>query len=103
MKYGRVDVSGPEQCPEEGKLPGRLPNLRVLWAFGFYLLCIDLVNWLTFQALVLLLRMHTPGDGVSKIHLFSEWFMFLMSPSLEDSVGHVTYVLIYFRNVVHYC
>jgi len=22
MKYGRVDVSGPEQCPEEGRLPG---------------------------------------------------------------------------------
>ncbi|KAG1369934.1 putative L-ascorbate peroxidase 6, chloroplastic/mitochondrial [Cocos nucifera] len=23
MKYGRVDVSGPEQCPPEGKLPGK--------------------------------------------------------------------------------
>lgn len=23
MKYGRVDVSGPEQCPEEGRLPGK--------------------------------------------------------------------------------
>lgn len=22
MKYGRVDVAGPEQCPEEGRLPG---------------------------------------------------------------------------------
>jgi hypothetical protein len=22
MKYGRVDVTGPEQCPPEGKLPG---------------------------------------------------------------------------------
>ncbi|KAG6478162.1 hypothetical protein ZIOFF_061594 [Zingiber officinale] len=22
MKYGRVDVSGPEQCPDEGRLPG---------------------------------------------------------------------------------
>lgn len=22
MKYGRVDASGPEQCPEEGRLPG---------------------------------------------------------------------------------
>ncbi|KAK6939897.1 hem peroxidase [Dillenia turbinata] len=25
MKYGRVDVSGPEQCPEEGKLPAAGP------------------------------------------------------------------------------
>ncbi|KAK6938385.1 hem peroxidase [Dillenia turbinata] len=25
MKYGRVDVSGPEQCPEEGKLPDAGP------------------------------------------------------------------------------
>ncbi|CDP10929.1 unnamed protein product [Coffea canephora] len=24
MKYGRVDVSGPEQCPEEGRLPGKM-------------------------------------------------------------------------------
>ncbi|MCI04768.1 ascorbate peroxidase, partial [Trifolium medium] len=23
MKYGRVDVTGPEQCPEEGRLPGK--------------------------------------------------------------------------------
>lgn len=22
MKYGRVDVSGPDECPEEGRLPG---------------------------------------------------------------------------------
>jgi len=22
MKYGRVDVSAPEECPEEGRLPG---------------------------------------------------------------------------------
>lgn len=22
MNYGRVDASGPEQCPEEGRLPG---------------------------------------------------------------------------------
>lgn len=22
MRYGRVDVSGPEECPEEGRLPG---------------------------------------------------------------------------------
>ncbi|ONK77447.1 uncharacterized protein A4U43_C02F6620 [Asparagus officinalis] len=27
MKYGRVDVTGPEQCPEEGKLPGVMLNL----------------------------------------------------------------------------
>lgn len=25
MKYGRVDVSGPEQCPEEGRLPAAGP------------------------------------------------------------------------------
>nr|ATL77049.1 ascorbate peroxidase 3 [Phellodendron amurense] len=25
MKYGRVDVSGPEQCPEEGRLPNAGP------------------------------------------------------------------------------
>ncbi|PKA66790.1 L-ascorbate peroxidase T, chloroplastic [Apostasia shenzhenica] len=25
MKYGRVDVTGPEQCPEEGKLPAAGP------------------------------------------------------------------------------
>ncbi|ONK58594.1 uncharacterized protein A4U43_C09F14670 [Asparagus officinalis] len=25
MKYGRVDVTGPEQCPEEGKLPDAGP------------------------------------------------------------------------------
>ncbi|EXB60099.1 L-ascorbate peroxidase T [Morus notabilis] len=25
MKYGRVDVSGPEQCPEEGRLPSAGP------------------------------------------------------------------------------
>ncbi|KAI9072792.1 hypothetical protein K1719_045234 [Acacia pycnantha] len=24
MKYGRLDVSGPDQCPEEGRLPGRM-------------------------------------------------------------------------------
>ena len=24
IKYGRVDVSEPEQCPEEGRLPGKL-------------------------------------------------------------------------------
>ena len=24
MKYGRVDASGPEQCPEEGRLPGKI-------------------------------------------------------------------------------
>ena len=24
MKYGRVDVLEPEQCPEEGRLPGKL-------------------------------------------------------------------------------
>lgn len=24
MKYGRVDVSGSEQCPEEGRLPGKI-------------------------------------------------------------------------------
>ncbi|GFZ09782.1 stromal ascorbate peroxidase [Actinidia rufa] len=24
MKYGRVDISGPEQCPEEGRLPERI-------------------------------------------------------------------------------
>lgn len=22
MKYGRIDVSGPDECPEEGRLPG---------------------------------------------------------------------------------
>ncbi|KAK7311541.1 hypothetical protein RJT34_09753 [Clitoria ternatea] len=26
MKYGRVDVSGPEQCPEEGRLPDAGPS-----------------------------------------------------------------------------
>lgn len=25
MKYGRVDVSGPTDCPEEGRLPGKNP------------------------------------------------------------------------------
>ena len=24
VKYGRVDVSEPKQCPEEGRLPGKL-------------------------------------------------------------------------------
>ena len=23
MKYGRVDVSVPDECPEEGRLPGK--------------------------------------------------------------------------------
>jgi hypothetical protein len=23
MKYGRVDVTGPAECPEEGRLPGK--------------------------------------------------------------------------------
>lgn len=27
MKYGRVDVSGPEQCPEEGRLPCKWTNI----------------------------------------------------------------------------
>jgi hypothetical protein len=29
MKYGRVDVTGPEQCPPEGKLPGKKFEIRV--------------------------------------------------------------------------
>lgn len=29
MKYGRVDASGPEDCPEEGRLPGKW-HLRLL-------------------------------------------------------------------------
>ena len=29
MKYGRVDVTGPEQCPEEGRLPGKKLSLYV--------------------------------------------------------------------------
>lgn len=52
MKYGRVDVSAPEQCPEEGRLPGKttIPNLQLkkrnvcslpsrstsAWYFPFY-------------------------------------------------------------------
>ena len=24
MRYGREDVSGPEQCPDEGRLPGEI-------------------------------------------------------------------------------
>lgn len=26
MKYGRVDASGPEDCPEEGRLPGKVSS-----------------------------------------------------------------------------
>lgn len=37
MRYGRIDVSGPEQCPEEGRLPGRLTmhSLGVVWKKTF--------------------------------------------------------------------
>lgn len=28
MKYGRVDASGPEQCPEEGRLPGKITVIK---------------------------------------------------------------------------
>ena len=31
MKYGRVDVSGPDQCPEEGRLPGTINLTLVIW------------------------------------------------------------------------
>ena len=35
MKYGRVDVSEPEQCPEEGRLPGKLTVIK--WSmYDFY-------------------------------------------------------------------
>lgn len=36
MKYGRVDVTGPEQCPPEGKLPGWLIS-----SLDFAVLCIQ--------------------------------------------------------------
>lgn len=29
MKYGRVDVSTPDQCPEEGRLPGVITNIII--------------------------------------------------------------------------
>lgn len=29
MKYGRVDASGPEDCPEEGRLPGKVSLFTV--------------------------------------------------------------------------
>ena len=36
MKYGRVDVSGPEQCPEEGRLPGKLYIFHGVFRSNFY-------------------------------------------------------------------
>lgn len=37
MKYGRVDVSGPEQCPEEGRLPGKYTfDVYRIWLGIFY-------------------------------------------------------------------
>ncbi|KAJ0025908.1 hypothetical protein Pint_08147 [Pistacia integerrima] len=40
MKYGRVDVSGPDQCPEEGRLPGvkcTCPSM----VYIFFLVCLE--------------------------------------------------------------
>lgn len=29
MKYGRVDTSSPDECPEEGRLPGNQIDLSI--------------------------------------------------------------------------
>ena len=42
MKYGRVDVTAPEQCPEEGRLPGK--EHRICWYLYFAKRMIQLVN-----------------------------------------------------------
>ena len=33
MKYGRIDISGPEQCPEAGRLPGKLASKWPMYEF----------------------------------------------------------------------
>lgn len=37
MKYGRVDASGPDQSPEEGRLPG-MSSLAYLCALISYII-----------------------------------------------------------------
>ncbi|MBA0597365.1 hypothetical protein Gorai_007172, partial [Gossypium raimondii] len=41
MKYGRVDVSGPNECPEEGRLPGKYQCIRLC-------LCLETTNLIAF-------------------------------------------------------
>ncbi|MBA0838706.1 hypothetical protein Goarm_004503, partial [Gossypium armourianum] len=41
MKYGRVDVSGPSECPEEGRLPGKCLCIRLC-------LCLETTNLIAF-------------------------------------------------------
>lgn len=33
MKYGRLDVTGPEQSPEEGRLPGEKVEMHTFYIF----------------------------------------------------------------------
>ena len=49
MKYGRVDVTGPEQCPEEGRLPGKVH--RICWCLYFAKRMIQLVNLMQLKPL----------------------------------------------------
>jgi len=56
MKYGRVDASGPEDCPEEGRLPGKASHLsalplvlRITWLyFGYIILSNFCTNYCMF-------------------------------------------------------
>lgn len=43
MKYGRVDASGPEDCPEEGRLPGKVSSFTGV--FGCFLVILFVLKF----------------------------------------------------------
>ncbi|KAG6475348.1 hypothetical protein ZIOFF_064566 [Zingiber officinale] len=78
MKYGRVDVSGPEQCPDEGRLPGSdgLASLLSLRMAGIA---------------SLMARHVQPGVGSSKLRCFQMRLAYAGPPSPADHLRSVFY------------